>query len=58
MSFCLCEIPRAVKFIKTESTTMINRDAGRVRGELVFLSYREIRDDEKVLEMESDAHAA
>ena len=37
---------------------MASRDAGRVSGELVFLSYREIRDDEKVLEMDSDAHAA
>lgn len=58
MSFYLCEIPRVVKFIKTGSTAMASRDAGRVSGELVFLSYREIRDDERVLEMDSDAHAA
>lgn len=27
MSFYLCEIPRLVKFIKTESTTIVSRDS-------------------------------
>lgn len=31
MSFYLCEIPRLVKFIKTESTTKVSRDSRQER---------------------------
>ena len=40
MSLYLCEIPRVVKFIKTERTTMVSKDSRQGDWGVVFSGYR------------------